>query len=159
MRHVGLGVVAAICFAAPGDVLAKAGYMSKGGLIQSATIIAVVEVTEVDDATAKGKHWTYRQAAHALTVRTLKGELPMHFTIHAKKDFICARASYESKTRYLVFLRQEGELYTTVNHHLGQFKATDGKIMWFSDDRSLALGEQRFDEVIEEVDSELNAAR
>ena len=93
--------------------------MPKGELIETAEIIAVVEVTKTNDASAKGTHWTYRQAAEVLTVRTLKGQLPMRFIIHARKNFICACATYEANARYLVFLHREGKLVTTVNHQLG----------------------------------------
>ncbi len=83
----------------------------------------------------------------------------MHFVIHAKKDFICACATYEAKARYLVFLRREGKLFTTVNHQLGQFKVTDDKIKWYLDDHSLSVGEQHLGDVIEKVAATCTAPR
>lgn len=159
MRYMCLGLTTLIVLAASNPVFAKARFMPKGELIETAEIIAVVEVTKVNDASAKGQHWTYRQAADALTLQTLKGRLPMHFVIHAKKDFICACATYETKTRYLVFLRREGNLFTTVNHQLGQFKVTDAKIKWYLDNQSLSVGEQSVDDVIREVTTKCTVPR
>jgi hypothetical protein len=153
MRKAVLGLTAFLVIAAGNTVLAKARFMPKGELIETAEIIAVVAVTKTNEASVKGEHWTYRQAADALTVQTLKGELPMHFVIHAKKDFICACATYESNARYLVFLRREGKLFTTVNHQLGQFKVTEKKVKWYVDDRSLGLSDQSLNDVMKNIEA------
>ncbi len=152
MRFARFGVATLVMLVISNPVFATARYMPKGELIQTAEIIAVVEINETSNVSVKGQHWTYRQAADAVTLQTIKGELPMRFVIHAKKSFICAWATYEAKARYVVFLQREGELYSTVNHQLGQFKVAEDKINWFLDDNSLAAGEQRLDDVIRAIE-------
>jgi hypothetical protein len=136
---------------ATGVAHGKAAFYTKQRLIETAEIIAIVDISVVSETATQGESWTYGQAASASTVKILKGKVADKFTIHAEKNFICARASYESGRRYLVFLRREGKLYTTINHHLGQFEIADESAKWFAGTRTLSINDQPLDKVLQEI--------
>jgi len=152
MKRASTGLVVVLSLLMPKMAYGKAAYFGKGQLVEFAEIIAIVDVSSVSETETTGKCWTYRQAASASTVKVLKGKLPDTFIIHAEKDFICARATYEANTRYMVFLQREARLYATVNHHLGQFKIIDDKLNWFSSEQNLSRNEQGLDVIIKDID-------
>jgi hypothetical protein len=158
MRNASLILLVVAVVVTPGAVFGKPAYLLQDELIRAAEIIAMVDISAVSETETQGQHWTYRQTASARPLRILKGKLPQEFAIHAEKDFICARASYQAGARYLVFLRQEGALYTTINHQMGQFKITDDKLKWFSSNSSLSLEEQPLAAVLGEIHQSLERA-
>lgn len=134
----------------PAPAFARARFMPRAELIAESPLIALVEVTSVAAVTTKGRHWTYGQAAQVTLERGIRGDLPATFVIHAEKNFICARASY-APGRYLVFLRREGPLYTTVNHHLGCYPVLKDRLRFLREGETYPSQDQALDKVLKVV--------
>ena len=153
---VPVSIFAFAVMALPAPVSAKARFLGMTELVETADVIAVVEVTETREVEQVGEHWTYRQEADVTRVKMIKGRLPAFFRIHAQKDFICARASYEPG-RYLVFLRAEKDLYTPVNHHLGALQIDEDQVSWYADrEKVWDRTSQPLDHVVEEISTLLD---
>ena len=118
---------------APQTARADAAYMRLPELVERAETIAVVQTAWVEDTEAEGEHWTYRQRARVGRELLIKGHMQRLDRILAEKDFVCARASYQPMTRYLVFLARDektGEL-VTLNHGAGNIMVDDeGTLDW-----------------------------
>lgn len=127
---VGLTVVLA-----SSDAHAKASFMAKPAMIKSAAVIAIVEITNVEQVSIKGPHWTYGQKATANVETVLKGTLPMTVALMGDEDFICARCHFEPG-RYIVFLNRDPKIgfLTGVNWQLSTRKITGASVEWFADD-------------------------
>ena len=120
---------------ASADAHAKASFMAKPAMIKSATVIAVVEITGVEQVSIKGPHWTYGQKAMAKVEMVLKGTLPMTVALMGDEDFICARCHFEAG-RYIVFLNRDPKtgFLTGANWQLSTRKITGASVEWFADD-------------------------
>lgn len=119
---VGLFFIAVLFQATDGH--AKAAFKDKKQMIETAQVIAIVEITGIEKASVKGNPWTYQQKASAKVEKVLKGKLPDKVALYGDETFICARCHFE-KGRYLVFLDRDGELLTGNNWQLSARKITD----------------------------------
>ena len=142
---VGLLAIAIPC-------VAKAYYAGKKEMIQKAEYIALVEITKVEEASKKGKTWTYRQKATATVKCSLKGDLKGDIEIYGMENFICAQCKYETG-KYIVFLRKDGEIRVGSNWHLGIRPVKGDKVQWFADDKTRqAMDEKPLDDVLKEIE-------
>jgi hypothetical protein len=134
-------------------VQAKAAYKGKGRMIETAEVIAVVEITSVEKASVKGKHWIYGQRALAKVENVLKGKLPASASLYGDENFICARCHFEIG-RYLVFLDRDGELLTGNNWYLSIRKITENseaKVEWFDDKNIFEKKQAPLSDVLNEI--------
>ena len=74
-------------------------------MIETAEVIAVVEITSVETVSVKGEYWTYRQKATGKTEKVLKGKVSSNFSMFGEEDFICARCRF-GVGRYWCFLSE-----------------------------------------------------
>jgi hypothetical protein len=132
-------------------VHARARYKSKAEMIQTAEVIAVVEVTSVSTANTIGKHWTYQQKATATVERVLKGELPSAPALYGDEDFICAQCRF-AVGRHLFFLRCDGDLWVGANWYLSVRPITDETIEWHAKDKGTELKPFPLKDVLEEIE-------
>jgi hypothetical protein len=115
-----------------GSSAPRAYYAGKARMIAQSEVIAVVDVRRVGSASARGRHWTYAQAADAVVEQTLKGELPPRVRLYAQEDFICARVDFRPG-RYVVFLTRDGELLAGSNWYLSARPIRDdGRVEWYA---------------------------
>lgn len=132
---------------------ARAAFKGKVQMIETAEVIAVVEITGVEKVSVKGKYWTYGQKASAKVENVLKGKLPDNVSLYGDEDFICARCHFEVG-RYLVFLDRDGELLTGNNWHLSIRKITgdsEEKVEWFDDKKIFEKTEALLSDVLNEI--------
>ena len=114
------------------DASAKAYYQTRDEMIDRAEVIAVVTITNIQDADAKGKTWTYRTAGDARAIRVLKGKLPAEFTLHGEETFICAQCPV-TEGHFLAFLKKDGDLWTGSNWHLSLRPITGTDVEWYAE--------------------------
>lgn len=120
--------------AVPQRAEAKAAYHDLDGATEAATAIALVRIESIENTATAGKHWVYGQRARGRTIEVFKGDLGETFELLADKDFVCAPADLEGVGTYLVFLRREGDAWTSVNHGLGQVYVIGDEVLWPYDD-------------------------
>ncbi|PKN01219.1 MAG: hypothetical protein CVU77_06450 [Elusimicrobia bacterium HGW-Elusimicrobia-1] len=123
--------VATPCFA-------KAYYAGKKEMIQKAEVIAIVNITKVQETEKKGNHWTYRQKVLGTVERCLKGNAKGEIEIYGMETFICAQCRYEAG-RFILFLRREKGFWVGSNWHLGIRSIAKDQVQWFKG------GENRFE--------------
>lgn len=134
-------------------VHARASYKDKVQMIETAEVIAIVEITRVERVLIKGKHWTYQQKASAKVEKVLNGKLAGNVALYGDENFICARCHFETG-RYLVFLVRDGELLTGNNWHLSALKITgdsEEKVEWFDDEKRIEKKEMLLSDVVSEI--------
>lgn len=108
-------------------------YAPKGEMIARSQAIAVVDVWRVRRVLARGREWTYAQAANAVVRQVVKGELPRHVRLYAQENFVCTRIDF-APGRYLVFLRRDGRLLAGSNWYLSARPVRDGMVEWYAND-------------------------
>jgi hypothetical protein len=132
-------------------VHAKARYLGKTEMIQSATAIAVVDITSVETSDTQGKSWTYREKATARVEEVLKGSLPKEITLYGNETFICAQCRFE-KGKALVFLRKDEDLWVGSNWHLSSLAIRENQVEWFESGENYSkLVKTHFTKVLEEI--------
>src|SRR6185436_7698218 len=114
MKRFQLLLVVGLVLLFAGSAQAEAAYKGKVQMIETAEVIAVVEITSVETASVKGTYETYRQKASAKVDKVLKGKLSGSVALYGDGDFICAKCHFQAG-RYLVFLQRDGELLTGNN--------------------------------------------
>ena len=125
-------------------------------MIETAEVIAVVEITGLEKVSVKGKRWTYWQKASAKVEKVLKGKLSGSAFLYGDEDFICARCHFETG-RYLVFLDRDDAMLTGNNWHLSVRKiigdAGDAKekVEWFEDNKKFEGKEALLSDVQAEI--------
>lgn len=141
---------ALIVLIAPTTTQGKAAFAGKAEMIKRSTVIAVVEISAVEEASVKGTHWTYGQRATATVKTTLKGTIAESAVIklYGQEDFICARCSFKPG-RQIVFLTEDQaadgtKLWIGSNWHLSIRPITTGadkmdRVEWFKDDKDNTL--------------------
>jgi hypothetical protein len=140
-----------------GHVHAKAAYKNKTQMIETADVIAIVEITAIEKTTTKGGHWTYGQKATANVEKTLKGKVPKGIALYGEQDFICARCRF-ALGRYLVFLDRDGELFTGNNWQLSIRQISGDavqKVEWLDDKHLFETKESHLSDVVKEIESVL----
>ncbi len=155
-RTITFALLACVVPASP--ALGEARFMKRDELVRTADIIAVIHVATTEPAGRRVGHRLYRQRAVCLAESVIKGQLPKEFDIHARKNFICAKANYEPDARYLVFLKAVDGTYVTINHHRGQYLVTgeEDTVEWFSSPRSPFRTSQSLAGVTEEIEGLLS---
>ena len=148
-----LAVGLVLLFAATAQ--ARAAFKDKVQMIETAEVIAIVEITSVEEVSVKGKFWTYGQKALAKVENVLKGQVPDVVSLYGDEDFICARCNFEVG-RYLVFLDRDGELLTGNNWHLSARKITKTsgeteQVEWFTDKGPFEKKEALLSDVLREI--------
>lgn len=126
-------MIVALVPALLGSAAVRPYYASKPEMIARSTAIAVVEVTDVSPARARGASWTYSQVAEATVIETVTGTLPGRIRIYAQENFICARIDFRPG-RYLVFLREDGGLLAGSNWYLSARPVESGMVEWYAND-------------------------
>jgi hypothetical protein len=129
---------------------AKAHYALEDEMIERAEIIAIVDISRVEEAKTKGTHWTYSEIAHATVQQTLKGTLPQTVRLYGGEDFICAQVRFAAG-RYLVFLRRDGERLAGCNWHLSVRPIKEAQVEWYAPGQRLELSWQRLYPVIQRI--------
>jgi hypothetical protein len=137
--------VALLAGAAPG-AWAKAAYVGEDEMIRQAEVIALVDISRVEQAETKGGQFDYREIAHATVRQTLKGALPQAVNLYGDETFICAQVRF-APGRYLVFLRRDGGLLVGCNWHLSVRPIKDAQVEWFVAGDGRELSWQPFDAV------------
>jgi hypothetical protein len=132
-------------------VLAKAAFKSKEQMIQTAEVIAIVEITQVKPVSVKGKHWTYAKESSAQVQKVLKGTLPAQVSLFGGEDFICAQCHFETG-RHLVFLDYDQDLLTGNNWEPSIRKITNNEVEWITDDNIFSKKTSPLSEVIAEIE-------
>lgn len=112
------------------QALAKACFQTKQQMIEKAEVIAIIEVSTVQDSDTKGKDWTYRTKGKAKVEQLLKGELPDEFTLYGAETFICASCPLTTG-RFIAFLKKDGDLWAGSNWHLSLRPIKDGMVEWY----------------------------
>jgi hypothetical protein len=141
-----------LTLALPLSSFSKAAYYGKREMIKQAEIIAIVNVSKIESAAAKGKGWTYGEVATARVEKVLKGKLPETALLYGKENFICAQVHYQPG-RQIVFLRHDKDLLTGVNWHLGVRPIKNEQVDWFIDDKQLNLNSAPASEVLQEIET------
>jgi hypothetical protein len=129
---------------------AKAYFAGKKEMISRSEAIAVVKITKVEKADAKGNVWTYRQRATGEVKQTLKGKLPKEISLYGQETFICAQCQF-AEGEFLLFLRQDGDKWVGANWHLSIRPITDKDVEWYVDDKSINQKKAPLDDVLKEV--------
>lgn len=140
---------------------AKAAYKGKVQMIETAEVIAVVDITGLEKVSVKGKGWTYGQRASGKVENVLKGTLPKRVSLYGDENFICARCHFEVG-RYLVFLDRDGELLTGSNWHLSIRKISgdsEEKVEWFDDRKMFEKKEAPLADVLKEIKGVLEKSK
>jgi hypothetical protein len=135
---------------------ARAAFKSKVQMIETAEVIAVVEITNSEKVSVKGAHWTYSQKATASVESVVKGSLPGNVFLYGDENFRCARCRF-NKGRYLVFLHRDGELLTGNNWHLSVRKITGTSqqtVEWFDNENKDAL----LSDVLSEISAQVSTS-
>ena len=132
---------------------AKAYYAGRIEMIQHSDCIAVVEITSVEPCQVQGPNWIYRQKATGTIERCLKGGVEGEIVIHGMEDFICAQCNYEVG-RFVVFLRNVGQLWVGANWHLGIRRIVADEVLWFkTDERPFEMAAMPLDQVVAEIEA------
>ncbi len=135
MKTILITILFIMVFGTARTVTAKAYYAGKREMIQKAECIAVVKITNIENADKKGKTWTYRKKASATVESCLKGNAKGEIEIYGMETFICAKCRYE-KGRFILFLRKEKGVWVGSNWHLGIRAIRKGKVEWFKNDKT-----------------------
>ena len=117
-------------FAMVPHLYAKAYFASESEMIERAEIIAIVNISAVEQAETKSTPFNYYEIAHATVEQTLKGTLPKAVKLYGAENFICAQISY-TPGRRLVFLRRDGDLLAGCNWHLGVRPIKGEEVEWY----------------------------
>jgi hypothetical protein len=150
LRHfIPLLLAISLAGGAPG-ALAKAAFAGEEEMIQVADVIAIVNITKVEETRTKGEYWTFSEVAHATVEQTLKGTLPQNVKLSGGEDFICAQVHF-APGRQLVFLRREGELLTGCNWHLGVRPIKETQVEWYVAGQCMELSWQPLAGVLERI--------
>ncbi len=149
MKRILLAVIL-LGLATPCFALAR--YAGKKDMIREAQVIAMVNITNVQEVNTKGKRWTYQQKALATVERCLKGNAEKEIEIYGMEEFVCARCRYE-KGRFILFLRSDGTLWAGSNWHLGIRPITKDRIEWFNDENCFEMKEVPLADVISEINA------
>jgi hypothetical protein len=154
--HSNVAIAAAMLLLLMGPVLAygKAGYEDKAEMLKQAEIIALVDITKVESAKAKGKTWTYSEVASAKAERVLKGKLPNEVKLYGRENFICAQVRYQPG-KFLVFLRHDEDMLVGVNWHLGVRPVSGETVEWLSGDDRFATKVESLATVLQEIETVL----
>lgn len=135
---------------------AKAYFQTEAELISQSAAIAILDIESPAPASVKGEHWTYREAAKAKVVQTIKGDLPAELTLHGHESFICAQCRL-APGRYLAFLQKDGSLWAGANWQFSLHPIREGLLMWYaSSDDSRPDQKQSFEAVIKRIHHQLS---
>jgi hypothetical protein len=137
---------------------AKAAFYGKAHMVKESAAILVVDITAVDPAQEKGRHWTYAQKATGKIETVLKGDgLKAGETIalHGMEDFICAQCRFATG-RHLLFLDKDGTLWTGSNWHLSirpviSTPEKAHRVEWYKSNEGIELTAQLLDDVLADV--------
>ena len=138
-------------------------YKSKTEMIETAEVIAIVEITKVEKVLVHGKEWTYEQKATAKVERVLVGTLSEDVFLYGDEIFECSHCHFEVG-RYLVFLDRDGELWTANNWGYSACKVTEDMVKWLypgriSDGVVFERRDTPLAEVLKEIDQVLAKAK
>lgn len=152
MKRLQVIVVIGLAFLIAASAQAAVVYKSKVQMIETAEVVAVVEITNVAKVSAKGELWTYRQKASAKVQNVIKGKLPDNVSLYGD-GLICGNCRFEVG-RYLVFLDRDGGLLTGNNWELSARKIT-GKskknVEWLGDKGLFQKKQALLSDVLSEI--------
>ena len=97
-----IGVIVAFLLVSAFGAFAKAHYAGEVEMIQSSEVIAIVNVTRVEQTNTAGRVWTYGQRAHATVEKTIKGELPRGNYIVRRGIIHLRPGSFQARTSSVV---------------------------------------------------------
>lgn len=118
---------------------AKAAYLGKTQMINRATNVVEVDITEVKDL--KGEHAFAagpNQTVKAQVKTNIKGKLEGIITIlniQNKCSYLCL-----GKAKYILFLEKRKDKFYIVNSHIGARFIKDGKVTWFKSEYVMRQG-------------------
>ena len=137
---------------------AMASYKGEKETIETAQIIAIVEIGATEKVSVQGKHWHYRQKATAKIEKVLKGDLGENAVFYGAENFICAQCRFKVG-RFLVFLDRDGELLTGNNWQLSAREISGDKVEWFANKRTFSTKIAPLSEVLGEIERVLADAK
>lgn len=129
------GVVA--CLQLP--AAAKAYHPTIKEVIQTAEVIALVNVENCASKVTTSSPFDYREESAATVKTLLKGIAPKKITILGAEVFKCANCHFPAGES-LVFLRKSGNAYVGVGWNNASLPIVNGKVAWFQN-----LDERRSD--------------
>ena len=137
-------------FATVPRLYAKAYFASESEMIALAEIIAIVNISGVEQAETRSTSFNYYEIAHATVEQTLKGTLPKNVKLYGAENFICAQVRY-TPGRRLVFLQRNGDLLAGCNWHLGVRPIKGDEVEWYKPGERLGLSWQPLDAVLARI--------
>jgi hypothetical protein len=154
-RQLVAGFFGAAFLIVPTDSLAKAYFATEEEMIQRSEMIAIVDISSVEDTQTKRDHWTYRRKANGTVHQALKGSLPREVSLYGDEDFVCAQVKFQPG-RFLVFLSHDGDLLVGSNWHLSVRPLKGTQIEWYVPGERLKLAWQPLDVVLERIKRSLH---
>ena len=156
-RQFVAGLFGTALFMVAPDSLAKAYFATDDEMIQRSEVIAIVDISTVEDIQMKGDHWTYRRRAIGTVHRTMKGSLPREVSLYGDENFICAQVKFQPG-RFLVFLNHDGSLLVGSNWHFSVRPVRDSQVEWYVPGERLKLAWQPLEAVLERIKKSIHHA-
>lgn len=144
-------------------------YCSAPVMVKHADLIAIVDVGPVrNEKTQTSSHIVWDHKADAKVVRSIKGNAKSVSIIagcrSAAGPRICLPDIELKSGRYLVFLSNYKELYSSCNADLGFIPIVDGKVKWYaqvseSDKAEFKRELKSLDSVIEDIQELMESSK
>lgn len=119
---------------------AKYRFLSPTEMIQNSDVIAIVDISSVEDVETTSEHWTYTQRAHATIDQLIKGRPEKSIILVGKlKKKLCVPDWTLEPGKQLVFIRKRksNDDYVSANSGAGLLPIRNGKVAWFSNMNTL----------------------